>query len=345
MGEEAGVQESGTAKWQRVRFDPARRGGHVESYFLKANDPEARRAVWIKATILRTTAEPDRPIAEGWAIAFDRGAGRHVGVKHDLPFGAARFGDAGLDVGWRRPSGDFLELKEGASRGAIAKNGSTIRWDLRFEGELGPMVQLPSEALYDTPLPSSKLVTPVPDARFDGEVIVDGERWPIVGWRGMQGHNWGKRHAPLYGWCHANVWEQPDSEVVVESVSARVALGPFRLPLLTAVCVRHRGVAYDFTRPGDVRRAEAEVSHRRYAFSTEGPLGRVEGLAEAETDDMVGLHYANPDGTMTYCLNSKLARLRLRFEPAGRAPFVLTSRAAALEIGTMDDAHGVRMAL
>jgi hypothetical protein len=66
-------------------------------------------------------------------------------------------------------------------------------------------------------------------------------------------------------------------------------------------------------------------------------------MVEARTDDMVGLYYANPDGAMTYCLNSKLASARVRFEPKGRAPLTLTSRAAALEVGTRDADHGVRM--
>ena len=62
-----------------------------------------------------------------------------------------------------------------------------------------------------------------------------------------------------------------------------------------------------------------------------------------DADDMVGLYYPNPHGPMTYCLNTKLARARVRFEASGRPPLLLTSRAAALEIGTRDDGHGVRM--
>jgi hypothetical protein len=46
---------------------------------------------------------------------------------------------------------------------------------------------------------------------------------------------------------------------------------------------------------------------------------------------------------MTYCLNSKIARARIRLSVSGRAPFEATSRAAALEIGTHDPKHGVAM--
>jgi hypothetical protein len=65
----------------------------------------------------------------------------------------------------------------------------------------------------------------------------------------------------------------------------------------------------------------------------------------AETDDLVGLHYPNPRGPDTHCLNTKLARARLELQLPGRAPFVASSRAAALEIGTLRRDHGIRMVL
>jgi hypothetical protein len=48
---------------------------------------------------------------------------------------------------------------------------------------------------------------------------------------------------------------------------------------------------------------------------------------------------------MTYCLNTKLARARLELRVPGSPPVVATSRAGALEIGTRDPKHGVRMFL
>jgi hypothetical protein len=63
---------------------------------------------------------------------------------------------------------------------------------------------------------------------------------------------------------------------------------------------------------------------------------------------MVGLRYENPDGAMTYCLNSKLASARLEVELRRSEPgrsFAVTSRAAAFEIGTRNPDHGVEMVL
>jgi hypothetical protein len=350
------------AEWNALRFDPTKRKGHLESYFLKANDPTGERALWVRGTIFCSTREPDRPVAEGWAIAFDRRGQtpRHVAVKHVVPYADASFGARDLAIRWRvpappvgstNPSGqdaasqaadDGVAITPSSTTGSIRTRDHHVRWDLQYTGDAPPIVPLPAAAMYTGPLPKSKLVTPVPDARFTGEVNVDGETWSLDGWRGMQGHNWGKGHADLYAWCHCNVWEQ-EQDFVLEGFSARVRVGPVMLPLTTIVCVRYRGVVYDFNRPLEIYRAEGDVSPRRWTFSTHGKLARIEGIVEADTDDMVGLYYPNPDGPMTYCLNSKIARARIRFEAAGRAPLSLTTRAAALEIGTRSDDHGVRM--
>jgi hypothetical protein len=357
-----------------VQFDPEAGRDHVESYFLKLNEAGGDRAVWIKATIFATAIEPSRPLAEGWAIAFDRrgGARRSVAVKHVRPLERAAFSREGLGVEWSIPpappplaaasgsgsaSGSasgpapasepesFL-LRDRLTRGSIALRDHRISWDLRFQGEHLPIAPLPFEAMYSPRFPTTKLVTPYPDLRFEGEVTVDGERWVIDGWRGMQGHNWGRRHTALYAWSHTNVWEEDDT-FVLEGTSASAAIGPVRTPLITLICARYRGVRYDWNTPLAITRARGEVASGagawRWVFSASAEHGAIEGEIEAETDDMVGLYYANPDGPMTYCLNSKLARARVRFEPRGRSPLSLTSRASALEIGTRDEGHGVRM--
>jgi len=334
-----------------TRFEPTTHSGHVESYFFKINDPSCERALWIKATIFASTIEPERPLAEGWAIAFDRRGGRshHVAVKHTLPYELAHFSRAGLGISWKLPESaesaeraDELSMEDRRTHGRISHRDHSIAWNLDFMGTARPLVPFPYESMYGGRFPKTKTCTPLPDARFNGEIIVDGERWDVEGWRGMQGHNWGRGHAEHYAWCHANLWEEDDS-FILEGMSARVRVGPMRTPLLTLISVRHRGVAYDFNRPLDLVRATGDIGLRRFAFSASNSRARIEGELEAGTDDFVGLYYPNPEGPMTYCLNSKLARARLRFEAKGSAPIALTTRAAALEIGTRDEDHGVRM--
>jgi hypothetical protein len=333
-----------------VRYNPVRLAGHVESYFLKANDPSGERALWIKATILAGEADPLRPVAEGWAIAFDRRGGqrRHVAVKHTLPFEAAAFSRSGLGLGWKVPAASLTELPAelsltpGESAGLVVGEGHRLAWALRFSQESAPLVHYAHPQMYEAPVPSFKLCSPTPDARFEGSVEVDGERWSLDGWRGMQGHNWGKGYADPYAWSHCATWDEGD-DFLLEGVSAKVALGPVKTPLLTLICVRHQGRDYAFNQPVELLRASGEIGARRWEFAAKSREAQIEGSVEAGDDDFVGLYYPNPDGRMTYCLNTKLGAARVRFQPRGGAAITRSTRRAALEIGTHDPGHGVRM--
>jgi hypothetical protein len=327
--------EGGGAPWNAVRCREGDSSGHVESYFLKLNDPEGRRALWLKATILVHHGGAPR-VAEAWAIAFDRD-GKHVAAKQVVPLASARFGTRGLDV-----SVAGLRLEPGRVSGEVTNDGARIAFDLRFTMGAPPLVPFPSLRMYETRLPSSKLVSPHPDSRFEGSYTVGDETIDVRDWHGMQGHNWGTRHTELYAWSHCNQWDGHD-DLVLEGVTARVKVGPVLAPPLTLVCVRHRGVRYDFNAPATLLRTRGTIELRRWSFSAKNALATVSGELWADTRDFVGLAYENPDGAITYCLNSKIARGRLRLSVRGRPDIEALTRAAALEIGTKDPAHGVTM--
>ena len=318
---------------------PAARRGHVESYFLKVNDPKRRRALWLKATIYATRRPPQPALAETWAIAFD-GDREHVAVKTTVPYEPAQFARTHLDVAI-----DGVVLKNDRARGAIESGARTIAWDLALTNDAAPLVHFAADWMYERALPSSKLVSPFPDLRASGSVVVNGETWVLDAWPGLLGHNWGPRHAPLYAWGHCNVWENADpaDAIVLEGVSGRMKLGPLLSPITTILCLRYRGVRYELNAARALATNRAEISPRRWTFAGGDDLVRIDGEMWGETDDFVGLHYQNPDSTMTHCLNSKLARARVTITLRDRPPLTITSHAAALEIGTMRADHGVRM--
>ncbi len=320
--------------WNAVRFDPSRGSDHVESYFLKLNDPSGRHALWLKATIL--AGKQRSSVAEAWAVAFDRD-GEHVGVKEVVPYSRARFSAERLDV---RVAG--LELREGKTRGSITSKERTIEWDLEFDPEGPALVPYPHPKMYEGPLPSQKLVTPHPDTRFSGSYRVGDREVSVANWRGMQGHNWGKRHTELYAWGHVNQWEDAD-DLVLEGTTARVKVGPILTPPITLVCVWNAGKRYELNETKTLLRAKGSLTTRAWTFRSENSEASVEGELVAETRDMAGLHYENPNGEMTYCLNSKIARAELTLHPRGGRAVHARSRSAALEIGTKDPAHGVKM--
>jgi hypothetical protein len=316
-------------------------GGHVESYFLKANDPHAPRAIWIKTTIYASVHAPTglpHALAEAWAIAFDGDRG-HVAVKSSVPFDRARFDPDRIDV-----EVDGVVLRARETHGAIDSGGRRVAWDLALASDGVPLVHFPHPWMYEGKFPSTKIVSPHPDLRATGSITVNGERWEVDRWPGLLGHNWAPRHTPLYAWGHCNVWEEDaGADLLFEGSSAKVKLGPVLSPLATLLCVRWRGVRYDLNTTFDLLTNHGEITPRRWRFEGEDRHIALRGEMWATTDDFVGLFYENPDGPPTHCLNSKLAHARLEIEPRGRAPFVAHSRAAALEIGTLDPTHGVRM--
>ncbi len=319
--------------WNWVRYSPARRGGHVESYFLKLNSPDGARALWLKATIL---ARPDAaPVAEAWAISFTRD-GRHVACKEVVPLAAARFDGSRLDV---EVAG--VRLTPGETSGAVSRGGERISWRLSFVDSTPPLAPFPRASMYTGRFPKSKLVSPYPDARFDGWYEVDGERVDVRGWRGMQGHNWGERHTHLYAWAHCNQFDGDDA--VFEGFTGRVKVGPAVLPPLTIACLRHRGTSYLWNRLRDLGTSSGRIGRRSWRFRAESDLGALDGELSSPDDLVVALLYENPTGAPTFCLNSKLSTARLTLTPRGRPPITLTSRDAALEIGTTDPSHGVRL--
>jgi hypothetical protein len=316
---------------------------HVESYFVKANHPTEGRAIWVKTTIFSPTAGSGGAhgaVGEAWAIAFDRDRG-HVAVKACEPIADCRFSREGIDA---QVAG--CSITRTLTSGALRTSDRSLSWRLELAPERGDLRPLPYDWMYNAPFPSSKLASPVGDARVYGTITVNGETWDVENWRGMLGHNWGKRHAPEYAWVHANQFVDENGkpvDLVFEGVSARVALGTLRTPRLTTLMLRVRGVTYAINSVRSMLTTRASISHRRWTFSGTSRGCTIEGEFWADTSDFVGLFYANPSGPATHCLNSKIAYGQLTVTLAGRAPFKVTTDRAALEVGTLDEDHGIRM--
>jgi hypothetical protein len=323
-------------QWNASRV-PAEGTEHVESYFARLNDPQGDRALWIKATVL--IRRDGRRLAEAWAIAFQRGQ-RAVAVKDTTPLAEARFGSDGLacDVAG-------LSLRPGRITGTVGAGADRIRVDLNFSTESQPLLLFGDPAVYSARLPSSKLLTPYPSEHFEGTYQVRGETIEVAGWSGMQGHNWGSRHAERYAWGHVSAWDDAD-DLVLEAVTAQVRIGPVLTPRLSYLVVRTGDNEIAVNGFAAFTRTRARVSgFRSWRFSSATKAGRVVGEFTADPSDFAGLRYENPGGSITYCLNSKLAAARLRVERPGLATIEATTKRAAFEIGTKDSRHGVEVLL
>jgi hypothetical protein len=333
-------------EWNRCRFNPAAPDPHVESYFFKLNAPPSKKttkaeALWIKATIYAPQIAPERAVAETWAIAFDPQS-RHVATKDTVDLTEAVFP-------WHSPHLRVADLIIDQTRisGAVEGHGHCIELDLNLSfGDHGvqnrPMVPFFHPAMYTLPFPRTKLVTPRPTFRINGSYRVDGKRISVEGWPAMQGHNWGTAHAPSYAWCHCNHWHETQ-DLVFEGLTAHLSLGRWLSPPLTLICVRYKGKNHYFNTPLALVGNRGSIGRLRWRFQATGPQGEITGALESPPTDFVGLYYRNPDGSVIHCLNSKIARAEVELKLRGLSPVRATSNTAALEIGTRNTCHAVKM--
>jgi hypothetical protein len=136
----------------------------------------------------------------------------------------------------------------------------------------------------------------------------------------MQGHNWGAEHAHEYAWGQCLF-----PGALVEGFTARVRVGGVLTPRLSAMVVRHGDDEYRFDRLLDTWRQEATISPTRWTLRMRGPAGEARLRMESAGRPMACLAYANPDGRVSYCFNSKLADTLLEVEPTRGAAFRCTA--------------------
>lgn len=313
--------------WNTVRYR-GERGGHYESWFLRANHPSAPRAFWIRYTIFSPKDRPEDAVGELWAIAFDREVQRVVATRSERPIAECRFSDSITDV----RVGD-AKLSAGALTGEARQGTSTIAWDLRYDGTGSPLLLLP-QARYTTRLPKAKAVTPQPNVRFNGALVVEGERWDIDGWLGSQNHNWGSKHTDFYAWGQVAGFDNaPD--VFLECATARLKIGPLWTPPITLAVLRLPDAEIRLNTIAHGLRARGAIDGFNWTLHSQRGDVDLQVRMSAPAEAFAGLTYRNPPGGSKTCLNSKLARCELTLRRTGHQPLELaTEHRAAFEILT-----------
>ncbi len=294
--------------------------GHIESWFIRANDPARPRAFWLKQTILAPLDAP--PVAESWFIWFDGERKLTIAQRVTQPLREASLAAAGIHT-------RSMSMNLGASghaKGEVEAPEGRVRFDISWRAETSPVAEplsiLPWKLLRVGPFPKSKLLTPFPSLRFGGSLELPGESVDIDGWYGMQGHNWGKEHAFEYAWGQCLF---PDEDAMVEGFSARVRIGGRTTPRLSALVVRRGARSYRFDRIFDAWLQQATVEDDRWTLTIRGDAGEAALSMDASKQPMVCLGYDNPSGEHSYCYNSKLAAVELVVRPSDGASFSLRS--------------------
>ena len=234
------------------------------------------------------------------------------------------------------------ELGPGAAEGSVDTDALSAAWSLTFSAEAEPCKYLPTDWLYEAPLPKTKFVAPVPLAHFDGRLEIDDEESiEFGGWPGMIGHNWGTEHAERWVWLEGTGFaDSPNT--YFDAGAARVKLGSRTSPWIPSGMLMLDGEPHRLGGLGAIRSATIEEAPGACTFVLPGKDIVVRGRVSAPEKDFVGWVYADPKGPEHNTVNCSVADLELTVERPGLPPRQLTLAAgAAYELGMRETDHGI----
>lgn len=305
---------------------PANRGMY-ESFYLRAVSPEEPVGAWIRYTVHKP---PDAP-PEGslWCTVFDAPRGTPFMHKHTIA-GPTAPADAWIAIG------ESSRIGHGFAEGGCGP----ARWSLRFSTAEPELRHLERAWLYRSPLPRTKLTSPVPAGSFDGTIELPGRTIELRGWRGMVGHNWGSEHAERWIWLHGIGFEQ-DPSAWIDLALGRVRVGGRLTPWLASGAISLHGQRLRLGGLG-ARGLKVAESVRGCSLTTTGKHGlRVQAHVDAPLGSSAGWRYADPaaldahDGAGEHdVVNCSVASLTLNAHPReGAATILHTAHGAAYELG------------
>ena len=309
--------------------------GHYESFYLKASHPVDPVSIWIRYTVHKRPGAA--PLGSLWFTLFDS--------REDGPWAVkATTGEVGAAPGEYVHVGD-ARFEPGRVLGSAAADVGPDRreaaWDLSFDSPEASFHHLPRDFMYRAPLPRTKLLSPYPDARFEGSVRAGDRSVDITEWRGMIGHNWGAQHAERWIWLQGAGFEGHD-EAWIDAALGRIRVGPWTTPWVANGVLSLDGVRHRLGGLGATRRTEVSERPDGATFALPGREITVQGQVGADRKDFVGWVYADPDGSEHNTVNCSIANLVLTVSRPAQPPLTLQLASGAVyELGMRETDHGM----
>ncbi|UOG38621.1 hypothetical protein MAL08_04720 [Leptospira noguchii] len=326
------------SNFNQPRFRENNSKGHYESWFVRANHPNACKAIWIRYTIFSPKNFPEKAIGELWAIYFDGEKNTRFVSKSEFPIDKCKFHSTPLSI----MIGDS-ELSDSHLKGSAGnkKGSEDFFWDLNISNGSPPLFLFP-ENLYEGSFPKAKVLVGNPSVKLNGSLKFGSQIIQISDWVGSHNHNWGSKHTDRYAWGQVVGFEE-DVDSFLELATANLKIGPFWIPAITPIVFRFRGKDYQLNHPFTSFR-RAKYRYFDWSFSASSKEIQLKGRIYAEPNDFACLQYWNPPGGWKYCLNSKIANAELFVKRKEDLTFLkLTSnRKTAFEILTDDFSHGMK---
>ncbi len=302
--------------------------GMYESFYLRAVSPDEPLGAWIRYTVEKAPGLAAR--GSLWVNLFDADAG--------APFMHRQSSDelTAPHDGWIA-IGDNSHFGPTLAQGFMEMDSGAIRWKLNIRSDASELRHFKQGLLYRSPLPSTKLTSPMPAARFDGTIELPGRTLRLDGWRGMVGHNWGGEHAARWIWLHGIDFRE-DAKAWLDVALGRVLVAGRLTPWIAngAICIDGRR-----SRLGGLgaRGLKVAESAGRCSLTLPGERGL---LVEAHVDTPPGCsaqwRYADPGAHGPAgehdVVNCSVAALALNVRGRGEAATTLhTAHGAAYELG------------
>jgi hypothetical protein len=310
------------------------KAGHYESFYLKLTQPGGGKAAWIRHTVHKRPGE--QATCALWFVLFDADAAGPRATKR-------QFGVDALSA----PPDSYIQvadatLTDGRANGRVETEALEARWDLTFSDTHEPFHHLPRDFLYRARLPKTKFLSPYPDAVFNGQISLDGERVDVQDWRGMIGHNWGAEHAERWVWVQGSGFEGRSPEDYFDMAVGRIKVGGATTPWVGNGMLFLDGQAHRLGGFGHIPSTQVTEEPTGASFELKGKVVKVSGNVKAPAKDFVAWIYADPVGPEHNTLNCSISDLELQVELDGRPTQTLeVSGAAAYEFGTRDKDHGI----
>ena len=273
-------------EWERIICSDA--AGLYESNYLKANSPDGRWGLWIKHNLLRPLRGD--AIAEFWFV-LSQPDGEPIVAKKEIPWDAIHTSADSILI-----ESDTIRLTAAEASGVLAD----VRWKLRLSRSDSVLFHFPWDWMYRAAFPKKKAITPAPHLQFDGEIHIAGKTIQVRNWHGLRGHNWGKEHAWTYAYGNCHLWNDGERRTV-DGFSAKINLGAgFKSPWLSSAVARNPGA--NLNTPSHWFNT-VQLEPTRWELQGRGYTLRM----SARPDQLIGLRYTHPNGTESYCYNTKFA--------------------------------------
>jgi hypothetical protein len=293
-----------------------------EVWFVRFGLPDGAGAWWFRYLLTNPgrngcSADSRGMPVQVWATWFPRNAKPQTFIQG--------YSTKDLELSGRGDSGFYFrvgknEIKQNSCKGSLNVEGHEIVWDLEFRSTFRVTMSNKGWIGFSR--------TPHSNARFSGEVSLDGERvaGDPLGF-GLQGHNCGYRHRGFWKWAHAYFTRPNGAATTFEALTYDM---PFGLVFRKAV-LWHESNRYVFRKFSETSNVEPFVWNLSCA-PTRGLA--VEASFDGSGPNRHRLPYVKTDCAGTFDVtNNSLAKALIRLKgPDGRVEELETASGAVLEM-------------